>query len=83
MSVNGQAEEKKTDSSKLKYLHHYLRRKTGAPLHEYLPTLEILEEEYINYVLELTGNDLVKSADILNISPLSLFNKLKRFELCL
>lgn len=72
-----------TNSSphKSKYLLHYLKIKKTAPQQEYLPTLEMLEEEYINYVMELTGNDLAGSAEILNISPLNLLNKIKRLEL--
>lgn len=81
MNTTGQKADKKSTQNKSKYLLHYLKIKKKAPQQEYLPTLERLEEEYINYVLELTGNDLAGSAEILNISPMHLFNKLKRFEL--
>jgi hypothetical protein len=63
------------------YLSHYLRSKKGEGDIEYLPTLEILEEEYVGYILELTDFDLARAADILAITPNRLIGKIKRLDI--
>lgn len=68
---------------KSEYLKHYLKRIKANNTPEYLPTLGLLEEEYINYLLELTGYDLNNTADILNIQPALLFNRMKKYDIWL
>ncbi len=45
-----------------------------------LPTLEQLEKQYIERVLEHTDNNKTKAAKILGIHPTSLFRKIKSWE---
>ena len=71
----------KTSDRNSKYLIHYLKSKQKREAVDYLPTLQTLEEEYIGYVLELSGFDLVKSSRILDISPTSLIKKLRHLEI--
>ncbi len=47
----------------------------------HLSTLDELEKEYIIYLLELVGNNLKKTAKILNISRTTLYNKLKKYNI--
>lgn len=46
-----------------------------------LSTLEDLEKEYIVYLLEATGNNMRKTAKILDISRTTLYNKLAKFSI--
>ena len=64
-----------------KYLELYLRKQRGR--HQDLPTLAKLEDEYMHYVLEITGNDVLATAEILGVTPKVLFHKLKKFDLWL
>jgi DNA-binding NtrC family response regulator len=48
---------------------------------EHLSTLDELEKEYIIYLLDLVGNNMKKTAKILNISRTTLYNKLKKYEI--
>lgn len=48
---------------------------------EYLSTLDELEREYITYLLKKTHNNLKKTAEILNISRTTLYNKLKKYNI--
>ena len=48
---------------------------------EHLSTLDELEKEYIIYLLDLVGNNLKKTAKILNISRTTLYNKLKKYNI--
>lgn len=64
-----------------KYLNHYLTHLKQDDHPDYLPTLASLEEGYICYLLELTENDLAKTADILNLHPDVLFNRLKKHDI--
>ncbi|MGD9345161.1 MAG: sigma-54 dependent transcriptional regulator [Candidatus Aminicenantes bacterium] len=48
---------------------------------EHLSTLNELEKEYIIYLLDLVGNNLKKTAKILNISRTTLYNKLKKYNI--
>ncbi len=48
---------------------------------EHLSTLNELEKEYITYLLNLVGNNLKKTAKILNISRTTLYNKLKKYNI--
>lgn len=46
-----------------------------------LSTLEDLEKDYILHILKITGNNLKKSAKILDISRTTLYSKLKKYGL--
>ena len=48
---------------------------------ENLSTLDELEKEYIIYLLKHTGNNVRKTAKILNISRTTLYNKLEKFNI--
>jgi len=48
-----------------------------------LPTLEELKQDYIAYLLDITGNDPRAVADILRLPTRSLGRKLKQFNLWL
>ncbi len=48
---------------------------------ENLSTLDELEKEYIIYLLKVTGNNMRKTAIILNISRTTLYNKLEKFKI--
>ena len=48
---------------------------------EHLSTLDELEKEYIIYLLDLVGNNMKKTAKILNISRTTLYNKLKKYKI--
>jgi len=63
------------------YLRHYLTIRPSGESADYLPTLEVLEEAYIGYVLEMTGFDLARSSDILDLPPTDLLKKIKRLEI--
>ncbi len=47
---------------------------------EDFPSLEELEQEYIEHVLELSGGKKTKAADILGIDKTTLWRKLRRFS---
>lgn len=64
-----------------KYLDYYLRKQRGP--HQDLPTLVKLDDEYMHYVLEVTGNDVLAASEILGVSPETLFRKLRKFDLWL
>ena len=68
---------------KSKYINHYLTHLKQDIHPDSLPTLALLEEGYICYLLELTGNNLAKTADILNLHPDNLFKRLKKYEILL
>ena len=68
---------------KSKYINHYLTHLKQDIHPDSLPTLALLEEGYICYLLELTGNNLAKTADILNLHPDKLFKRLKKYEILL
>jgi len=65
------------------YLQHFLQRKETKRADKKLPSLEELETEYMDYVLEITNNNLEKTAHILNVSPAFLFNRLEKIEVWL
>ena len=69
--------------SKSAYLKCYLDRKEREKLESPLPSLRKLEADYMDYVLEITNNNLDKAAGILNVSPSLLFNRIKRIEVWL
>jgi len=58
-----------------------LKVRTVRPRGGELPTLEQREAEYIRWVLEQTGGNKTRSADILGIDRVSLWRKIKKYEL--
>jgi transcriptional regulator with PAS, ATPase and Fis domain len=65
------------------YLRYYLDHKAEIHDKKNLPSLEKLESDYMDYVLEITNNNLDKAARILNVSPSSLFSRMKKIEVWL
>jgi DNA-binding NtrC family response regulator len=65
------------------YLQDSLPSLTKIPFlsKEHLSTLDELEKEYIIYLLNLVGNNMKKTAKILNISRTTLYNKLKKYDI--
>jgi len=65
------------------YLQDSLPSLTKIPFlsKDHLSTLDELEKEYIIYLLNLVGNNLKKTAKILNISRTTLYNKLKKYSI--
>jgi DNA-binding NtrC family response regulator len=51
-----------------KYLYFYLVFNNDENYRVKLPTLEDLKSDYIGYVLNMTGNNVTKAAEILHIS---------------
>ena len=45
-----------------------------------LPSLEALKEGYIDYLLQITNNDLQAVADILRLPPERLTRRLKKYN---
>ncbi len=58
-----------------KYLYFYLVFNSDTNYRVKLPTLEDLKSDYIGYVLNLTGNNVSKAAEILRISRPTIHNK--------
>lgn len=64
-----------------KYLHYYLGLDRKNFLKNTLPTLGKLKKEYIDYLLELTNNDINETAEILNIPRVTLKKELNKYSL--
>jgi len=66
-----------------KYLQEYLPSKSKIPFinKKNLSTLNDLEKEYIIYLLKTTGNNLRKTAQILDISRTTLYNKIRKYNI--
>jgi DNA-binding NtrC family response regulator len=62
------------------YLAVYLQKRQEVAREGELPSLEELERDYTNYVLEITNNDPVATAEILNVSPAQLFRRTKKID---
>lgn len=56
------------------FLYYSLYKRDFIP--QKCPSLDRLKKEYIDYLLELTGNDIQETAEILGISPDSLEDNL-------
>ena len=63
-----------------RYLAVYLQKRQAEAREGELPSLEELERDYMNYVLEITNNDPVATAEILDVSPAQMFRRMKRIE---
>jgi transcriptional regulator with PAS, ATPase and Fis domain len=66
-----------------KYLQDYTPSTAKIPFisKEQLSTLDELEKEYIAHLLRLTNNNLRKTANILDISRTTLYNKLRKYSI--
>lgn len=59
------------------YLNHYLDMKKNQSAGEELPSLEEVIRNYIHYILKLTDNNLVETAEILDVPRITLQKKIK------
>jgi DNA-binding NtrC family response regulator len=59
------------------YLRYYLDMKKKQTPDEKLPSLEEVKTNYVNYLLNVTDNDLEETAKILGVPPASLKKKIK------
>jgi len=64
-----------------KYLYYYLGLSKKDFLKKTLPPLDKLKKEYIVYLLELTNNSIIETAEILNIPRATLKKKLNKYGL--
>ncbi len=64
-----------------KYLYYYLGLDRIRFPKNTLPSLNKLRKEYIVYLLELTNNNLIETAEILNIPCATLKKKLNKHSL--
>ncbi len=66
-----------------KYLQEHLPSKSKIPFinKKNLSSLNDLEKEYIIYLLKTTGNNLRKTAQILDISRTTLYNKIRKYNI--
>ena len=60
--------------------HGQRRGRGGEANDQILPSLKELERDYMNYVLEITNNDPVATAEILDVPPAHLFRRMKKIE---
>jgi transcriptional regulator with PAS, ATPase and Fis domain len=58
------------------YLSYYLEMQQKQNLDKKLPSLNEIKSNYINYLLDLTKNDLEETAKILDVPKSSLLNKI-------
>ncbi len=63
-----------------RYLAVYLQKRQAVAREGKLPSLEELERDYMNYVLEITNNDPVATAEILDVSPAHMFRRMKKID---
>jgi ActR/RegA family two-component response regulator len=54
------------------YLGHYLNREKSRKAGEDLPSLKVIKSNYIQYLLNITGNNLEETAKILDVPRASL-----------
>jgi len=54
------------------YLSYYLNREKKQKPGEKLPSLEEIKKNYVNYLLNVTDNNLEETAKILDVPPTSL-----------
>ena len=63
-----------------RYLAVYLQKRQSLAREGELPSLEELERDYTNYVLEITNNDPVATAEILDVSPAHMVRRMKKID---
>ena len=64
-----------------KYLYYYLGLNKKNSHKNTLPALDRIKKEYIVYLLELTNNNLIETAEILNITQAVLQKELDKYSL--
>ena len=64
-----------------KYLYYYLGLNKKNSHKNALPALDRIKKEYIVYLLELTNNNLIETAETLNIPCATLKKKLNKYSL--
>ena len=64
-----------------KYLYYYLSLDRIHFPKNALPSLDKLKKEYIVYLLELTNNNIIETAEILNLPCVTLKKKLNKYSL--
>jgi len=67
--------------NRTQYLAVYLEKRKSQHARGELPSLAELERDYMNYVLEITNNDPVATAEILAVPPAQLFSRMKKIEI--
>jgi DNA-binding NtrC family response regulator len=60
-----------------KYLYYYLFSDDKTRLKENLPSLQNLKKDYIAYILKITDCNIYEASEILQVSPPTLYKKLK------
>jgi DNA-binding NtrC family response regulator len=63
------------------YLKYYLNQNGKTPSLDSLPTLDNIKKEYIYYLIKLTDKNIHKTAEILDISPTVLLDKLDKYKI--
>ena len=63
------------------YLKYYLNQNGRTPSLDSLPTLDNVKKEYIYYLFKLTDKNVHKTAEILDISPTALLDKLDKYKI--
>ena len=64
-----------------KYFYYYLGLNKKNSHKNTLPTLDRIKKEYIVYLLELTNNNIIETAEILNITQAALQKELNKYSL--
>ena len=64
-----------------KYLYYYLGLNKKNSHKNTLPALDRIKKEYIVYLLKLTNNNLIETAETLNIPCATLKKKLNKYGL--
>ncbi len=63
-----------------KYLYYYLFLDNTKHMKEDLPSLQNLKKDYIRYILKVTDCNISEASEILQVSPPTLYKKLKNFR---
>jgi len=61
-----------------KYLYYYLFCDDKKRMKENLPSLQNLKKDYIGYILMVTDCNISEASKILQVSPPTLYKKLKK-----
>jgi len=64
-----------------KYLYYYLFLDDRIRLKDNLPSLQNLKKDYIDYIFKVTDCNIYEASEILQISPPTLYKKLKAFRI--
>ena len=63
------------------YLKYYLNQNGKTLSLDRLPSLDNMKKEYIYYLFKLTDKNVHKTAEILDISPTTLMEKLDKYKI--